>query len=65
MFTVHDQREILDEAVDNPEGLSCGSPSFVLRQSAQPLQNTLHSNALLSKNVPDRFDCDVINNVTR
>ena len=65
MFTVHDHRQILDEAVDNPEDLSCGSPNFVLRQSAQPLQNTLHSNALLSENVPDRFDCDAINDVTR
>jgi len=65
LVTIHDHRQILDQAADHPEDLSYGSPSFILRQPVQPLQDSLHSNALLSENVPDRFDCDTISKVTR
>lgn len=63
--TIYDHRQILDQVVDHPEDLSCGSPSFVLRQSVQPLQDSFQSNAILSENISDRFDCDAIGKVTR
>lgn len=65
LVTIHDPCQILDQAADHPEDLSYGDPSFIMRQSVHPLQNSLHSNGLPSENIPDRFDCDAISKVTR
>jgi hypothetical protein len=41
LLTVHDHPHILDETVDNLEGLSCGNPSLVLRESVESLQDRI------------------------
>jgi hypothetical protein len=39
--TVHDYPYILDDAVDYPKGLSRGTPSLLLRESVESLQDRL------------------------
>ena len=63
LLTVHDLRHILHEAVDDLENLSCGSPSLVLRETVQSLQDRL--DVLLPENFLYRFDCYAISKVTR
>ena len=41
MLTVHDHLHILDETVDNFEGLSCCNPGLVMRESVESLQDGL------------------------
>ena len=41
MLTVQNHAHILDETVDDLESLRCGSPSHILRESVQPLQDCL------------------------
>ena len=62
LLTIDDHAHILDEAVEDLECLSCGSSSFVLRESVQPLQDRL--NALLLEKVLYRFDCVLLSNIT-
>jgi hypothetical protein len=61
MFTVRDHPHILDETVNNLEGLSCGNPSLVSRQSVKPLQDCL--DILLSLRY--KFDCIAMNKTTK
>jgi len=62
LLTVHEHPHTLDEAVDDLEGLSCGSPSLIERESVQPLQDRL--NVLVPKNLLYEFDWVVISKVT-
>jgi hypothetical protein len=39
LLTVHDHPHILDETINDLEGLSCGNPSLVLRESVESLQD--------------------------
>ena len=59
LLTVHEHPHTLNEAVDDLEGLSCGRPSLIERESVQPLQDRL--NVLFPKNFLYEFDCAVIN----
>ena len=63
LLTVHDHTHILDETVDDSECLSCGSSSFVLRESVKPLEDRL--NILLPENLRYKFDCVVLSKITR
>jgi hypothetical protein len=63
LLTIHDLRHILDEAVDDLEGLRCGSPSLVLRETIQSLQDRLY--VLLSEDSPHKCNCGALNDVTR
>ena len=60
MLTVHGHPHILDETVDDLKCLSCGSPSLVLREPVEPLQNSL--NVLLS--FLEEFDCITLSKAT-
>ena len=62
-LTVHELLHILDETVDDPESLSRGSPSLVLRESVQPLQDRL--NVLVPEKILHKFDCNVLSKVVR
>ena len=55
LLTVRDHAHILDETVDDLEGLRCSSSSFILRESVQPVQDRL--DVLLSENFLHIFDC--------
>jgi hypothetical protein len=63
LLTVHDHARILDETVDDLESLSCGSPSLVLRESVQPLQDRL--DILLSEKFLYKFDCVMLSKIAR
>jgi hypothetical protein len=41
LLTVQNHAHILDETVDDLESPRCGSPSHILRESVQPLQDCL------------------------
>jgi hypothetical protein len=56
LLTGHDHPHILDETVDDLESLRCGSPSLVLRESVDSLQDRL--DVLLS--FLEEFDCQCI-----
>ena len=60
-LTVHDHPHILDETVDDLKSLSCGSPSLILRESVESLQNRL--NVLIS--FLEEFDCIALSRATR
>jgi len=62
LLTVHDDRHVLDEAVNNLESLSCSCPSLIFCESVQPLQDRL--DVLLCENLLDKFDCVVLSKVT-
>jgi hypothetical protein len=62
-LTVHNLRHILDEAIHNLEGLSCGSPGLVPRETVQPLQN--RRDFLLSEDLLYKFDCYALRKVKR
>jgi hypothetical protein len=62
LLTVHDHTHILDEAVDDLERLSRGSSSLVLRESVQPLQDSL--NVLPTEASLYKFDCVALSKVT-
>jgi hypothetical protein len=51
--------------VDDLESLIYGSPSLVVGESVQPLQDRIRVDVLLSKKFLYKFDCVVLSNVTR
>jgi len=61
LLTIHEHPHILDEAVDNSERMSYGSPGLVMRQSVKPLQDCL--DILLLDKFLYRFDCVVLSKV--
>jgi hypothetical protein len=61
LLTGHDHPHILDETVDDLESLRCGSPSLVLRESVDSLQD--HLDVLLS--FLEEFDCIALSKATR
>ena len=63
LLTVHDRPHILDKTVDDLESLRCSSPSLIVCESIQPLEDSL--NLLLSESFLDKFDCVVMSDVTR
>jgi hypothetical protein len=63
LLTVHDHPHTLDKTVDNLERLKCSCPSFVMRQSVQPLQDSL--DILLSEIFLYKFDCVGLGKVIR
>ena len=63
LLTIQNLRHILNEAVDDLEGLSRGGPSLILRESVQPLQDRL--NILLTENLFGEFDCAVLSKTIR
>jgi hypothetical protein len=60
LLTVHDRPHILDETVDNLEGLSCSNPRLVLRESVESLQDRL--DVLIS--FRDEFDWIALSKAT-
>ena len=69
LLTIDDHAHILDEAVEDLECLSCGSSSFVLRESVQPLRESVQPlqdrlYALLLEKVLYRFDCVLLSKIT-
>ena len=63
LLTVHDRRHVLDKTVDDIQGVNCSSPSLIVRESIQPLEDSL--DLLLSESFLDEFDCVVMSDVTR
>ena len=61
-LTVHDDRHVLDEAVNNLESLSCSCPSLIFCESVQPLEDRL--DVFLCENFLDDFDCVALSKVT-
>ncbi len=61
LLTIHDHAHILDETVNYVECLTCGSPSLVLRESVQPLQDGL--DIILSEGFLHKFDCAALSKV--
>jgi hypothetical protein len=61
LLTGHDHPHILDETVDDLESLRCGSPSLVLRESVNSLQDRF--DVLLS--FLEEFDCIVLSKAKR
>jgi hypothetical protein len=62
-LTVHELPHILYETIDDPESLSCGSPSLVLRESVQPLQGRL--DVLFPEKFLHKSDCAALSKVSR
>ena len=62
LVTVYDTPYILDEAVNNLKGLSGRTPSFVLSESVQPLQDRF--DVLLSENMLYKLDCAALSKET-
>ena len=62
LLTIHGHPHALDETMDDGKGLGCGSPSFVVRESVQSLQDRL--DVFLSENFLHKFDCDALSQVT-
>jgi len=58
-LTVNNDLHTLDETVDNLEGVNCCSPSFVVSESVQSLQDRL--DVLLSEHFLYELDCDGLN----
>jgi hypothetical protein len=63
LLTVHDLCHGLDKVVDDLESLSSSSPSLVLRETVQPLQDCLE--VLLSDSLLYKFDYDALNKAAR
>ena len=63
LLTIHGHPRALDETMNDGKGLGCGSPSFVVGESVQSLQNRL--GIFLSENLLYKFDCDALSRVTR
>ena len=55
LLTVHNYPHILDETMNNLEGLCRGYPSLILGESIQPLE--YHFDVLLSKNLLNKLFC--------
>ena len=49
--------------MNDGKGLGCGSTSFVVRESVQPLQDRL--DIFLSENFLHKFDCHALSQATR
>jgi len=61
MLTIHELPHVLDESVDNSEGMSCSSLGLVSRQPVKPLQDCCDV-LLLEKSLYE-FDCVVVSKV--
>ena len=61
LLTIHDHAHILDETVNDLKCLTCGSPSLILRESVQPLQDGL--DVILSESFLHKFDCAALSKV--
>jgi hypothetical protein len=61
LLTVHCHPHIPEETVDDLESLSCSSPSLVLRESVESLQDRL--DVILS--ILEEFDYVVLSKATR
>jgi len=63
LLTNQNLRHVLNEAVDDLEGLSRGGPSLILGESVQPLEDRL--NILLTENLFGEFDCAALSKMIR
>ena len=63
LLTFHDHSHTLDEAVDNIENLNCCNASLFLRESVNPLKDSL--NILLSEGLPYELDYVALSKATR
>ena len=63
LLTVHRHPHSLNKTVDNLKDLCCGYPSFVLRESIQPLENCV--NVLPSRKLLYKFLSVTLNQVER
>ena len=61
LLTIHELPHVLDESVDNSEGMSCSSLGLVSRQPVKPLQDC--RDVLLLEEFLYEFDCVVVRNV--
>ena len=62
-LTVQVLPHILDKTMDNPESLGRRSPSLVLRESVQPLQDRF--DVVLPEKFRYNFDCVAVSKVSR
>jgi len=61
LLTIHELPHVLDESVDNSEGVSCSSLGLVSRQPVKPLQDC--RDVLLLEKFLYEFDCVVVSKV--
>jgi hypothetical protein len=61
LLTIHELPHVLDESVDNSEGMSCSSLGLVSRQPVKPLQ--YRRDVVLSEKFLYEFDCVVVSKV--
>ena len=61
LLTIHELPHVLDESVDNSEGMSCSSLGLVSSQSVKPLEDCL--DVLLLEEFLYEFDCVVLRKV--
>ena len=54
-LTVYDRPHILDETVDDLEGLRCRHPGLILSESVKPLKNCIY--VILSEKLLHKFLC--------
>ena len=63
LLTFHDHSHTLNEAVDNIKNLGCCDASLILRESINPLKDSL--NILLSESLLHEFNYVGLSKVTR
>ena len=61
LLTIHELPHVLNESVDNSEGMSCSSLGLVSRQPVKPLQDCV--DVLLLENFLYEFDWVVLSKV--